>query len=454
MTKKLLFSAMLASAITLGANAEGDTKTITVDGRTGATVQEDKKSTEERVAKFMDAVSRFHIGGYGEVAMTRGFYNDNPQRFKAPEEYKNAPGFGKFDIPHAVINMGYDFGKGWSLGTEIEFEHGGTGTAYEKEAEEGGEWESETEKGGEVELEQFWIQKSFADWANLRVGHIVVPVGLNNSAHEPLNFFTVYRPEGENTVLPSTWHQTGIDLWGRYKDFRYELQLLPGLNSDNFTQDKWANEGAATAIEYEVSTKYAVSARIDNYSVKGLRMGISAYYGHTVGNSYPTEEEISKYKGQCVIGSFDFTYNDHNWIVRGQADYGYLGDTDIFSGVNGAYNRTNKKSPTHHTVSVAKNAYAIGIEAGYDFFSQIEKLRKSKQKMYVFGRYDNYSTCADSESKTLYPYCKTQCMTFGVNYMPLKQIVVKADFSKRFYRSGFNNEPSINLGIAYQGWFL
>lgn len=114
--------------------------------------------------------------------------------------------------------------------------------AYEKEDEEGGEWEQEVEKGGEVELEQFWIQKSFGRWANIKAGHIVVPVGLNNAYHEPLNFFTVYRPEGENTVLPSTWHQTGVSFWGRTKGWRYELQFLAGLNSDNFTNTGWINK--------------------------------------------------------------------------------------------------------------------------------------------------------------------------------------------------------------------
>ena len=148
--------------------------------------------------------SRFTIGGYGEIGYSRNFYSDHVSRYSQPEAHRDDPSHGRFDIPHAVIYLGYDFGKGWSLGTEIEFEHGGNGIAYEKEDEEGGEWEQETEKGGEVELEQFWLQKSFGRWANVRAGHIVVPVGLNNAHHEPLNFFTVYRPEGENTIMPST----------------------------------------------------------------------------------------------------------------------------------------------------------------------------------------------------------------------------------------------------------
>ena len=106
--------------------------------------------------------SRLSVGGYGEANFTRNYYSDHVSRYSQPEEHKNDPSHGRLDIPHAVIYLGYDFGKGWSFGTEIEFEHGGAGIAYEKEDEEGGEWEQETEKGGEVELEQFWLQKSFA----------------------------------------------------------------------------------------------------------------------------------------------------------------------------------------------------------------------------------------------------------------------------------------------------
>ena len=175
----------------------------------------------DSVLQNKNVKSRLKVGGYGEINYGRNFYSDHVSRYSQPEEHKNDPSHGRFDIPHAVIYMGYDFGKGWSFGTEIEFEHGGNGIAYEKEDEEGGEWEQETEKGGEVELEQFWIQKSFASWANLKMGHIVVPVGLNNAYHEPLNFFTVYRPEGEDIIMPSTWHQTGASFWGRYGDWRY-----------------------------------------------------------------------------------------------------------------------------------------------------------------------------------------------------------------------------------------
>lgn len=396
---------------------------------------------------------RLSVGGYGEVAMSRNFYSDHVSRYSLADEHKNDPSHGRFDIPHAVIYLGYDFGKGWTMGTEIEFEHGGVGMAYEKEDEEGGEWEQEVEKGGEVELEQFWIQKSFGRWANIKAGHIVVPVGLNNAYHEPLNFFTVYRPEGENTVLPSTWHQTGISFWGKTKGWRYELQFLAGLNSDNFTNTGWINKGPGTPTEGEIATKYGTALRIDNYCIKGLRIGLSGYYGHAIGNSYPNNKDgaESKYKGVVAIGAIDFTYNNYNWIVRGQADYGYLSDAKQLKYFT---NRLNGLSPFHHSAFVSKNAFAYGIEAGYNIFSQIEKLRLDNQKLYLFGRYEHYNPYASKTKNTSYDYTNVQRMAVGINYYPVKQIVVKAEYSHRFLKSQYNNEPAINIGVAYEGWFL
>ena len=131
----------------------------------------------------LSAQSRLTVGGYGEVALTRNFYSDNVYRYSSASAHAGES-HGRFDIPHAVIYLGYDFGKGWTVQSEIEFEHTGTGVATEREFEEAGEWEKEVEKGGEVELEQFWIQKSFLPQLNVRMGHIVVPVGGLNNAHE------------------------------------------------------------------------------------------------------------------------------------------------------------------------------------------------------------------------------------------------------------------------------
>lgn len=91
-------------------------------------------------------------------------------------------------IPRFVLAFDYKFNSKWILGAEIEFESGGTGTAVELENSENGEYETEIEKGGEVALEQFHITRLIHPAFNVRAGHLIVPVGLTNAHHEPVNF--------------------------------------------------------------------------------------------------------------------------------------------------------------------------------------------------------------------------------------------------------------------------
>ncbi len=405
---------------------------------------------EKRANRIENFHRRLTIGGYGEAVMSRMFYSDNYKRYTNADLYKDDDGYGQFDLPHVVIFIGYDFGHGWTMGSEIEFEHGGTETAVEIEEEETGEYETETERGGEVALEQFWLQKSFSQALNLRMGHIIVPIGATNQYHMPNEFFTVYRPEGENTIMPCTWHQTGVSLWGKVTNWRYELQFIAGLEADLFGAKDWVHGGSASPYEFDIANAYAVAGRVDNYSVPGLRMSVSGYYGKTAINSLK-QYKYDDLDGNLMIGAFDFHYNNYNWVVRGNFDYGHLSDSEQITKQN-KYLGSNSVSPQ---TSVASDAIAVGAEAGYNFFSQIAKMRNKNQKMYVFGRYDYYDSMYKTAGSVVDNPCwSRQKITFGLNYMPIEQIVIKGEWSKRLFDSQFNDEPTLSLGIAYSGFFL
>lgn len=94
-----------------------------------------------------------------------------------------------------MLALDYKFTPKWILGAEIEFESGGVGTAYEIENSENGEYETEVEKGGEVALEQFHITRLIHPAFNVRAGHVILPVGLTNSHHEPINFLELQDPK-------------------------------------------------------------------------------------------------------------------------------------------------------------------------------------------------------------------------------------------------------------------
>lgn len=444
-TKKLLFSLCLAM-LAPHAFATGEAEQASKDNAGIAEISASETPKKEKKK------SRFTIGGYGEATYSRNFYSDNYLRYSNPQDYKDET-HGRFDLPHVVLMLGYDFGKGWSMGMEIEFEHGGTESAVEIEEHEGGEYESEVERGGEVALEQFWIQKSFCPEFNIKLGHMVVPVGATNAHHLPTEFFGVYRPEGENTIMPCTWHETGLSIWGRAGDWRYEAMLLPGLDSDRFGDKEWIKGGAGSPYEFKIANAMAGAFRVDNYSVKGLRLSVSGYAGNTFSNTLKkaTAAIYEDVNGTVLIGAFDFLYDDHNWIARGNFDYGHLSDADLITRYNGSF---SNDSPSKKA-SVASAAIASGVEVGYDLFGWFGKKQQEKgRKLYLFGRYEYYDSMFDTEATiTDYEQYGRQRIAFGVNYYPMKEIVIKGEYSLGIMKSKFDNEPAVSLGVAYSGFF-
>lgn len=394
-------------------------------------------------------LSRLQFGGYGEVAYSYNFYSDNVNRYSHAADYKDAKGHGRFDLPHVVLMIGFDFGKGWSMGSEIEFEHGGVESAVELEQEEVGEYEKDIERGGEVALEQFWIQKTFLPQLNVRAGHMVVPVGATNSHHLPTEYFTVYRPEGEYQILPCTWHQTGLSIWGVAGKWRYEAMVIAGLNSTLFSKDEWIKNGSASPFEFTPANRLGFAARVDNYSVPGLRLSLSGFYGNSFNNTLQSDNgKYKDVKGAVSILSFDFEYNKYGWIVRGNADWGHLGDADRIS----EFNRTQSSTSPYKRTHVGKDAVAAGAEAGYDIMRLWN--RRTSQKLYVFGRYEYYDAYIPTKNAPDYSWTDRHRIAAGINYYPLKQVVIKAEFSERFLHKQYNNEPSVSIGVAYAGWFL
>lgn len=390
---------------------------------------------------------KLQIGGYGEITSHRFFYSNDFNRYRYPENYKSVKSRGQFDLPHVVFYMAYNFKKGWSVSAEIEFEHGGAGTSIEIEDEEFGEYEQEVEKGGEIVLEQFWVQKSFSDALNLRIGHVVVPVGITNQYHMPIEYFNVLRPEEESTIMPLTWHETGISLWGKAGKWKYNVMFIAGLDAERFSDKNWIKNGAVSPYEFKIANAYAGAFRVENSSIKGLRLGLSGYYGHSAKNSLKADR-YKDVRGAVMIGSFDAIYNDHHVIARGTVTYGHLNDSKEISRIN---KNLSKNSPSPRT-DVASDALCYYVEAGYDIFSFFQKLKE--HKFYVFGHFGYYNSMFKTAKEVLADARFGRYIaSAGINYFPIPQIAVKAEFSSRIFGSPYNNENTISLGVVYAGLF-
>ena len=402
--------------------------------------------------------SRFRFGGYGEIVASFKDYGINRfQKGGVTKERRNT-----IAIPRFVLAMDYKFTPKWILGAEIEFEAGGTGTAYEIENSENGEYETEIEKGGEVALEQFHITRLVVPQFNVRVGHIIVPFGLTNTHHEPINFFGTVRPESETVMLPSTWHETGIALFGSfgrgYGAVDYQAMVVAGLNANGFDRDTWIAGGKQGFFETDNFTSPGYVARVDYRGVPGLRTGVSVYYCHNAGaNSDKSQTYSAEGRIPVTMAEWDLQYRNRCVTVRTNVVYGHVGNT---AAVNGKNNKLPGASPYSRLLPVAKNALSYGAEIGCNLGNLLGV--RGMPVLYPFVRYEYFnpqqSVAAPATADRRLEVSKWSA---GVNWYALPNLVVKADYSNRrigtsdpFGSGRYNSENEVSVGIAYIGWFI
>ena len=263
----------------------------------------------------------------------------------------------------------------------------------------------------------------------------------------------VFRPEGESTILPSTWHDTGLSLWGEAGKWRYEALVVAGLDAFMYDRDNFIKHGAGSPYEYKVANKLGFAARIDNFSVKDLRLSLSGFYGQGMHNSYPNDMWNTRYadvKGHTAVGAFDFAYTGRYLTVRGNADYGYVSDAQVISTVK--RNLSSNDAPYKKT-PVGSAACAFGLEAGYDFLHLFARGGQTEQQLYLFGRYEYYDSYIPAADQPDYPYTDRHRMAVGINWLPIPQVALKCEYSRRFLKSQYNDEPSLSLGLVYMGFF-
>lgn len=415
---------------------------------------EENNKKEHSPRKGNNSFQQFRLGGYGEAVAAFKDYGIN--RFYGGADGNPRTRRNTISIPRFVLALDYKFSKKWILSAEIEFESGGTGQAVELENSENGEYETEIEKGGEVAIEQFHITRLITRAFNLRAGHMIVPVGLTNAHHEPMNFFGTVRPEGERTLLPCTWHETGLAALGtfgrRAATFDYQVMVVAGLNANGFDRNTWVASGKQGVFEEDNFTSPGYAARLDWVGVKGLRVGASYYYCH---NTSANSDKPSFYgnmgRAPLSILSGDAQYTNRYVTARGSVLWGNLSKSDFISSRNAKHSNA---SPYSRVTPVAKNVVSCGGEVGVNLRNILGYV--SMPELLPFVRYEYYNP----QEKVVAPYVadprlKTSMWTMGLNYRVGNGVILKADYTTRSIGGGrFNSENELAVGIAFAGWFF
>jgi len=347
-----------------------------------------------------------------------------------------------------VLEFEYYFTRSLWVETEIEYEHGGTGSTLELEYEEFGEFEFESEKGGEVVIEEFHVTRSFAPWFNARLGHFILPIGLINPDHNPNQFFTAIRPESETMIIPTTWHETGAAVFGTARGFAYQAQVVNGLDASGFGSPNWIVFGHQQKFEQVQATDLAVVGRLDYVGSEGVMVGVSGYYGNSTDNR--PKPDMEGIDGHVTIGDVHAVVERGPFIARGEYLYGTIENADIISQRNAQLPQT-LQAPRTPVGSAAMLWYA---EAGYDVLSFLRP--GSTLRLFPFARFEYYNSMEKVDAGVFAnPRFERHVTTGGINLFITPNVVFKADYSHRtFGDDDLNDENTVSVALGFSGTFF
>lgn len=338
-------------------------------------------------SKVYYSKSPLSIGGYGEM-----YYSHTSK-----EASKDS---SKVDVYRFVPYIGYKFSDNIVLNTEIEFEHGGI-------ANDDGDSE-----GGEVRIEFMYLDFLVNDSLNFRVGNMLMPVGLINERHEPTLFTTVQRPNTSKYILPTTWNENAIMVYGNlFENFEYKLAGVSALASDIDSDTNWIRSARGGSFTNS-DPKLGIVGRIDYTGINGVLIGASAYTDSNI-NIYDVHMDL-KYKGFRTYG----TYAQAN-----RSDAQDLTDTATLPSqeeANGGY-----------------------INFSYDILSSTA----SEYKLPIFVQFESVSTADERTDGTSLDSLDTT--TVGINFFPHKQVVLKADYAMQNQNSIDSDTFSISMGFIF-----
>lgn len=358
-------------------------------------------------------LEQLEIFGYGSMLYSNFDYLQNYQQ--APKN-KSEVDFERF-----VLSPRFLLTENMKLVSEIEFEHGGTGTSVEYDTlDEFGEFETEIEKGGEVVIEEAYLDITKNPGLNFRIGHMVIPVGLNSQRHLPNLYLSTHRNLSETSILPDTWHETGVMAYGKIGEkINYQAMIMTGLNSEFFSSANWIQAGHQKRFETTNADNLAVATRLDYGDLTGSHIGASLYMGNTSDNRNKSQLNVD---GTVTLMDIHGVYDKGNFKLRGLALLGKLSDSEAITLANKSLPSAleAKRSP------IGSQALAYFVEAGYNIAPKL----KHGKPIIPFLKYDFVDSMHKTEgSVPNLDRFERSTITAGVNYFYTPNVVFKADYS-------------------------
>jgi hypothetical protein len=346
------------------------------------------------------------FGGYGEMLYENYAGSNDAGALSATKD--------KFDMLRGVFYTGYKYNDRILFNSEIEYEHGSTGS------------------GGEASVEFAYLDFLLRNGAGIRTGLLLVPMGHVNERHEPTTYLTARRSVTENAVIPTTWREMGAGVFGEHGPISWRAYVVNSIRGDRFTAGGvrgGRQKGANAQIE-----DLALTGRIDWTPVSGTTIGGAFFTGNT--------GQGSKANGRTVDGKLTMFDLHAETQFRGATVRALFARAmlDDVAQLNALGSLTGNRS-------IGESLGGWYVEAGYDVSPMLPSMGSGALTPYM--RYEKVDTQRSVPAGfARNPASEQTIFTYGLQFRPLSQVVIKADYQNIDNEAGTGLDQW-NIGIGY-----
>jgi hypothetical protein len=281
-------------------------------------------------------------------------------------------------------------------------------------------------------LDFFW-----RDELNARAGLLLVPMGFVNEIHEPPFFYGVQRPETETRILPTTWRENGVGIFGTLGEtVEYRSYLLAGFNAQSFT-DAGIRSGRQQGNR-SLTEDFGWVTRVDWTPdvAPGFMLGGSVYMGDS---------------GQDVEVAGGDVPDARLWIFEGHAEYqrGPLNARTLFAFTSLSDARElNTVLGRAVDAPIADEMLGGYAEVGYDIYrclfgSEDRQLEPFIRVEYVDTQYDVPDGFDANRDRANWIYGG------GLNFYPHPNVVLKLEYREVNTRGQGERADELGVGMGF-----
>lgn len=347
------------------------------------------------------------IGGYGELHYNDVTYNANERQTS-----------GTLDFHRFALIAGYEFNDWISFHSELELKH----TLLE------------SEESGTLALNQAYIDMELQPEFGIRAGLLLIPAGIINLNYRPSNFHGVERPNVGKFMIPTTWRESGIGVYGNTSfGLSYKAYAMAGLKPNGITGENGIREARQNGFGSSTSN-LAFITRVDFKITKNLQAGAS-YYISTLNNKIEdgnVEHMSSLDEAIYNMGEGHVWYKGKNFEGRGIFIFSRILDVND---LNDAFGNAAGQMQVGGYIELAYNILPFFIA-------------QTKQQLYAFARGESYDTNFFTGDIPRNNEFLREELTVGFTYKPAPRVALKTDY--QFLTSlGSKHIEQLNLGIGY-----